>query len=229
MRQRRGTSLAAELLRPCQSTRTAQTDTSGRLPCSPTLVAPIRARDTRSQTPPHKQVAKLVGESSLLEPSDARAAVAALHHIVERAARHDTAPDTLRRELLQLGMPKESAEAIVRPYAANLLAVREKAAQMGWLLPTLPDETDEAKGALAWRVEHRLACGGDLPAGGGVASDFTALLHLRAAEVGASSAGNDEKATGASGYTFEATRDDVILLLYELKQARAAAQHATQD
>ena len=165
----------------------------------------------------------------LLEPSDARAAVAALHHIVERAARHDTAPDTLRRELLQLGMPKESAEAIVRPYAANLLAVREKAAQMGWLLPTLPDESDEAKGALAWRVEHRLACGGDLPAGGGVASDFTALLHLRAAEVGAASAGNDEKATGASGYTFEATRDDVILLLYELKQARAAAQHATQD
>ena len=81
--------------------------------------------------------------------SDIKAAVAAIQYIVSSAAKYACEAGVLLEELQQLGLPRETCEAITRVYHKNEDALRAQFAVETLKLPRLQD--------VAWRVDYVLA------------------------------------------------------------------------
>lgn len=64
----------------------------------------------------HEKLRKLIDASGSFADADVEAVVAALEYVVRNATRHDVHGKTLTRELEQLGLPKEHADAVCKPY-----------------------------------------------------------------------------------------------------------------
>ena len=71
----------------------------------------------------YAKVAKLTADAGL-EASEVKAAVAALQHILESAAKYDCDDIVLENELQQLGLPKEHTVSLCRPYKDNRETLR---------------------------------------------------------------------------------------------------------
>lgn len=59
--------------------------------------------------------------------SDVEASTAALAHVITEATRHDADERTVALELERLGLPREHAEAVARPYGKNRERLRASA------------------------------------------------------------------------------------------------------
>jgi hypothetical protein len=97
------------------------------------------------------------------DASDVKATLAALAFVLANAARHATPAPALDSELLQLGLPRENADGIARPYRANRDALVAAMRAQSLALPRLR--------AAPWRVD--LVAGASQQAG--VA---TAVVHF---------------------------------------------------
>ena len=64
----------------------------------------------------YEKLRKLIDASGSFADADVEAVVAALEYVVRNATRHDVSGKTLTRELEQLGLPKEHADAVCKPY-----------------------------------------------------------------------------------------------------------------
>lgn len=64
----------------------------------------------------YEKLCKLIDPSGSFADADVEAVVAALEYVVRNATRHDVHGKTLTRELEQLGLPKEHADAVCKPY-----------------------------------------------------------------------------------------------------------------
>jgi len=73
----------------------------------------------------YAKLRKLIDDS--IGAGDVEAVVAALDYTIANATRHDVDEKTLGRELEQLGLPKEHAEAVCKPYGKEREALREAA------------------------------------------------------------------------------------------------------
>mmetsp|Transcript_9752 Transcript_9752/g.24756 ORF Transcript_9752/g.24756 Transcript_9752/m.24756 type:complete len:198 (-) Transcript_9752:55-648(-) len=60
------------------------------------------------------------------DPSLTKGALAAVHFVLASAAKYDIDEDTLAKEIEQLGLPRENAQAILRPYRESKTALRAK-------------------------------------------------------------------------------------------------------
>ena len=95
------------------------------------------------------QVRKFLPEEKGFKLGDVKAAVAAVHFILAHATRHDVQEGVLNEELQQLGLPRENADGISRPFRANAGALRKAMTRRTLSLPALE--------ALQWRVDLTLA------------------------------------------------------------------------
>ena len=92
---------------------------------------------------------------------DVEAVIAALEYTIESAARYDVDERALGRELEQLGLPKEHADAVCKPYGKSREALREALLRgtmrvnalkdMSWGVTFASDADNE--GALAVRLQ----------------------------------------------------------------------------
>ena len=80
--------------------------------------------------------------------SDTKGSIAALHFVVENAAKFGVDETTLHQELQQLGLPKENCDALSRQYRDNRAALRAKLVGAAYKHSTLLE--------LDWRVDHVL-------------------------------------------------------------------------
>eukprot|EP00698_Gefionella_okellyi_P006619 TRINITY_DN15943_c0_g1_i1.p1 TRINITY_DN15943_c0_g1~~TRINITY_DN15943_c0_g1_i1.p1 ORF type:complete len:197 (-),score=35.85 TRINITY_DN15943_c0_g1_i1:49-639(-) len=129
-----------------------------------------------------------------LDPSETKAAVAAVHYILHSAAKYGVDANDLMTELQQLGLPKEQCDAVGRVFREKAESVQESLASQTLFLPRLRD--------VDWRVD-RIVASSKL-------QDITAAsAHLKLVD-------EDQKS-----YTFEITQEKLALLLHELKLARS--------
>lgn len=173
------------------------------------------------------QVQKLIPKDKGFSLGDVKAAIGSVNYILSNAARHTVGhkavsalcragvttlsdkPDSvqLNDELQQLGLPRENADGISRPYRSNAEALHTAASKRTLALPRLT--------SLQWRVDYVLAASAMKTAGVPVAhlqvhtshsSDATQLkpsaaemgvqVSLSANRAGAASA--DEKSDGST-------------------------------
>ena len=73
----------------------------------------------------YAKLRKLIDDS--IGAGDVEAVVAALDYTIANATRHGVDEQTLGRELEQLGLPKEHAEAVCKPYGKEREGLREAA------------------------------------------------------------------------------------------------------
>jgi len=92
----------------------------------------------------YAKIAKLTSDAGF-EPSEIKAAVAALEHILKSAAKYDCDAGKLESELQQLGLPKEHSSSLCRPYREQQSALRESLASNTLRLPGLD--------SVRWRVD----------------------------------------------------------------------------
>ena len=64
----------------------------------------------------YEKIKRLTEDIDDFSPSDVKAVVASLAFITKSAAKYDVEPPVLSQELQQLGLPKESANAIRRAF-----------------------------------------------------------------------------------------------------------------
>ena len=79
-------------------------------------VDPTTTTTTSSSSLDYEKLCKLIDPSGSFADADVEAVVAALEYVVRNATRHDVLGKTLTRELEQLGLPKEHADAVCKPY-----------------------------------------------------------------------------------------------------------------
>ena len=77
------------------------------------------------ETIDYAKLRKLIDDS--IGAGDVEAVVAALDYTIANATRHGVDEKTLGRELEQLGLPKEHAEAVCKPYGKEREGLREAA------------------------------------------------------------------------------------------------------
>lgn len=65
-------------------------------------------------------------KDSEVDISVTKGTLAAIHFIIANAAKYDVDEETLAKEIEQLGLPRENALAILRPYGQNKAALRAK-------------------------------------------------------------------------------------------------------
>eukprot|EP00033_Pygsuia_biforma_P003039 GCRY01003341.1.p1 GENE.GCRY01003341.1~~GCRY01003341.1.p1 ORF type:complete len:204 (-),score=36.37 GCRY01003341.1:151-762(-) len=76
----------------------------------------------------YKKVEKTTSSANLTT-SDIKACIAALKFILLNASKYDCPENVLVHELQQLGLPKEHAEAIMRPYRDGKMKIRQHSEQ----------------------------------------------------------------------------------------------------
>ena len=145
-----------------------------------------------------EKIAKVSGEGS--SSSDLKASVAALNFILTSAARYDVEDSTLTNELQQLGLPKEHADSLCRPYQEQKEQLRERFARTSLRFNRVEK--------LDWRVDYVVSSS---KLKGVEAPSMT--LKLKTAESGA------EAGAGAT-HSFECSADKFAVLYAELKEAR---------
>lgn len=79
-------------------------------------VDPTTTASSSSSSLDYEKLRKLIDASGSFADADVEAVVAALEYVVRNATRHDVHGKTLTRELEQLGLPKEHADAVCKPY-----------------------------------------------------------------------------------------------------------------
>lgn len=158
------------------------------------LAQQVVAQELAGEDVDETKALKLVADTKL-DDSSARAVLAALHFVISGAARHDVDDPTLLDELQQLGLPKEHADAICRPYRQKCTAIQAHARRTGVQFPRLRSS--------GYRVEHVLASS-DL---GETSAPITTLrLEL----------------TSGERLTFSMDADSLEVLHSELRRARDA-------
>ncbi|GFG35383.1 hypothetical protein Cfor_10117 [Coptotermes formosanus] len=90
------------------------------------------------------RVKKLTADAKF-EPSEVKAAVAALLFVLETSARHGVDGETLGSELQQLGLPREHAAALCRVYSDNLTSISSRLQDQSLRLSRLQD--------VQWRMD----------------------------------------------------------------------------
>jgi hypothetical protein len=85
------------------------------------------------------------------ELGDIKAMIAALHLILSSAAKYDVEEKVLSLELQQLGLPKDSCNAVCRSYRGAKEKLREHLAANILQLPRLQN--------VQWRVDHLVRSG----------------------------------------------------------------------
>lgn len=65
-------------------------------------------------------------KGSPVDMSVTKGTLAAIHFVIANAAKYDVDEETLAKEIEQLGLPRENALAILRPYGQNKTALRAK-------------------------------------------------------------------------------------------------------
>jgi COMM domain containing 4 len=153
-----------------------------------------------------------------LTPGDVKSILAALRFVFFQGAKHGTDHETLQAELMQLGLPREHAKAMARPFRNTRDALRAHLAGQ-----TLRASRVEG---CRWRTDLILASSS---MGENVLEPVVQLqLQIRrpkwrgAAEKERISATEEEKAAGVETVAFEVSGDKFRLLLTELQAARRA-------
>ena len=88
-------------------------------------------------------------EDTEFTASDVKAILTALNYILHNAARNNVDADTLSHELQQLGLPKESANALKRAFSKNREELRKSLSKQILTLPTI--------GKTDWSVDYILS------------------------------------------------------------------------
>mmetsp|Transcript_20127 Transcript_20127/g.51867 ORF Transcript_20127/g.51867 Transcript_20127/m.51867 type:complete len:219 (+) Transcript_20127:29-685(+) len=112
------------------------------------LAQHVVAQELAGERVDDAKASKLVSDTKL-DDSAARAVLAALHFVISGAAKHDVEEGALIDELQQLGLPKEHADAICRPYQQRRAAIQAHAQRVGLRCARLQSS--------GYRVEHVLA------------------------------------------------------------------------
>lgn len=138
-------------------------------------------------------------ESSNFSTSDIKAGVAALHFIIMSSSKFQVDDAILASELMQLGLPKEHADATARVYRENKDSLVEKLESETLRINTVKN--------VEWRCDHVIS-----------SSHLVALnqptVHL--------------KLQGSSSSTaFELSADKFRVLLADLKEARKIMQSSS--
>ena len=81
--------------------------------------------------------------------SDMKGAIAAIHFIVANAAKYDIDDKSLIQEIQQLGLPKDSTDAVANRYRESREPLRVKFAEESYRLSKLI--------SVDWRVDHIIA------------------------------------------------------------------------
>eukprot|EP00802_Teleaulax_amphioxeia_P029431 Tamp_31523.p1 GENE.Tamp_31523~~Tamp_31523.p1 ORF type:complete len:205 (-),score=48.90 Tamp_31523:63-677(-) len=139
----------------------------------------------KGQAMDYAKVAKLTADAGL-QTSEVKAAVAALQHILQSAAKYNCDDGVLENELQQLGLPKEHTVSLCRPYKDHRDSMRQILAEQTFHLNGLDAPPK-------WRAEINLGsseCAGTrsvsghllLPTGGQevafeISQDKLAVLH----------------------------------------------------
>jgi hypothetical protein len=101
----------------------------------------------------HSAVASIAHDVSGGGHSDTKGVVAALHFMLSSGAKYDVDDRTLLLEIQQLGLPKESADAIARAYSDEKDAMRARFGELAYSINKLK--------RVDWRVDQVLATGGE--------------------------------------------------------------------
>ena len=89
-------------------------------------------------------------EDTEFTPSDVKAILSALDFILSNAVRNTVDAETLSNELQQLGLPKESANAIKRAYVKNGKILRKALTKKILSLPSIKTGHDQVE----WSVDY---------------------------------------------------------------------------
>eukprot|EP01084_Bolivina_argentea_P293618 505014_1 len=96
---------------------------------------------------------KRLTEDTEFTSSDVKAILSALNFILSNAVRNDVEPDTLSNELQQIGLPKESANAIKRAYVKNNKILKKALASKILSLPSIKTSDEN----IEWSVDYVLS------------------------------------------------------------------------
>ena len=96
---------------------------------------------------------KRLTEDTEFSSSDVKAILSALSFILSNAVRNDVDADTLSNELQQLGLPKESANAIKRAYVKNRQSLKRALGKKILALPSVQTSREQ----LEWSVDYVLS------------------------------------------------------------------------
>jgi len=144
----------------------------------------------------YDKIEKLVKDANF-ELSDIKATIAALHFIINNAAKYDVDDAALSTELQQLGLPKEHCDALARPYRDNKDKLRDHGKANILKLPQLE--------SVDWRVDYLLSS--------------SKLANLNAPAVQMKFTVKDDD--GVTPHAFEVPADKFLVLYYELKAAQS--------
>lgn len=161
-------------------------------------------------------------EALSLTDADVKSIIAAIRFVFFQGAKHGIDDETLASELQQLGLPREHARAMQRPYRNNRDQLRAHLSGQTLRISRVED--------CRWRV--------DVVLDSSLMEDVmepivqlelavrkTGFLELQAARARAGALGDDgtgEDAAAVDKVAFECTGDKFRLLLEELKAARRA-------
>eukprot|EP01083_Nonionella_stella_P122194 367542_1 len=96
---------------------------------------------------------KRLTEDTEFTSSDVKAILSALNFILSNAVRNDVESNTLSNELQQLGLPKESANAIKRAYVKNKRTLTKALTKKILSLPSIQTNDDN----IEWSVDYVLS------------------------------------------------------------------------
>ena len=92
-------------------------------------------------------------EDTEFTTSDVKAILSALNFVLSNAVRNDVEPNTLSNEIQQLGLPKESANAIKRAYVKNNQILKKALTIKILSLPSIKTSHDQ----IEWSVDYVLS------------------------------------------------------------------------
>merc|ERR1712176_240232 len=96
---------------------------------------------------------KRLTEDTEFTTSDVKAILSALNFVLSNAVRNDVEADTLSNEIQQLGLPKESANAIKRAYVKNKAILNKALTNKILSLPSIQTSHDQ----IEWSVDYVLS------------------------------------------------------------------------
>jgi len=145
----------------------------------------------------------------LEEISDLKASIAALHFIIKSAAKYDVVPDTVAKELQQLGLPKEHTEAVTRVYSKERDTLRQQFQNATLRLNKLE--------SLDWRIDF-IVSSSDLKS----LNSASVQLNLNVKN----DIGDESK---VEAHSFEVSAEKFRVLLHELNTARELISAISSD
>lgn len=132
--------------------------------------------------------------------------MAVIHFIITNSARHNLDEATLLMEIQQLGLPKESADAIAKQYRDSRDALRNKFAEDSYRISKLVGAD--------WRVDRVLATSSD---------DEPACVVQMRLQVDTKPHLKDSEGKVRT-VAFEMSSDKLSVLIHELSAAHAAME-----